>query len=394
MKSSHPYGESLLHWLWKNRFLQNQEITTAKEKEVQIHHPGYANGSDGPDFLNARITIGSLKWHGDVEIHWNRKDWQRHKHHTDANYNRVVLHVVFDDDESIEARRLDDTVMPTLCMKAWLPKPLRYFLDRYRQPESLPCAGSLSSIAEASLKEQFERAHTEYFEQKVDDLLVFYDPALPMSQAWQHLLIIAFFDGLGINNNREPMQRLARQLLSREKAPASEKALTATALKVAGIEPEISVPELNWKRKGSRPVNHPGNRIPQACKVLWFIKNKPFKWWLRTDSKESYSELLQHIDTDPGLGRHRSGILFGTVWLPSFYLLGEFTARRSRSLEAKNRWLKHRTRLPQSIIKPFKQAGMPAPVFEQMLGTVHQYRAYCSRLDCRRCGVFQSIISS
>ncbi len=394
MKTPYPYSESLLHWLWKNRCLKTQNAATADGKKVQIHHPGYANPSDGPDFLNARITIGSLKWHGDVEIHWSSKDWKSHNHHTDDNYNRVVLHVVFDDGGSVEAPRLDGTIIPTLYIKKCLPKPLRYFLDRYRQPESLSCTGNLSAISDDAVEEQFERAHTEYFEQKVDDLLVFYDPVLPISQAWQHLLIIAFFDGLGISHNRGPMQKLARRLLSLENTNASEQGLTTTALQIAGLKSDKPAPEFKWKHKGSRPVNHPEARIRQACKVLWFIKYKPFKWWLRTSIKESFDDLLRHIDTDPGLGRHRSGILFGTVWIPSFYLLGEFTGTRNRSLEAKNCWLKHRTRLPQSITKHFERAGMPTPVFKRKLGSVHQYRAYCSRQHCQHCEVFKSVISS
>jgi hypothetical protein len=394
MNKPAPYHEKVLHWLWRNRHLQNNHLTTVDGKKVLVHHPGYLNQSDGPDFTNARITIGALKWHGDVEIHWQPKDWVNHKHYTNDNFNKVILHVVFDDSEPAEARRQDDTLLPTLCMKPFLSQPLRYFFQRFQQPHGLPCAGNIAAVPQKVLTEQFECAHDEYFEQKVNDLLPFYEASLPLSKAWKRALITALFDGLGISYNREPMQRLACELLTDKESYGSDEAFIEMALRKAGIEPEDAGAPFHWKRKGSRPANHPKNRIRQGCYMLRFINRKPFKWWLRTGIKASFDEMLRYIDGSPGVGAHRSGVLFGTVWIPAYYLLGDLTGTRAITSKAKKMWGDHRTKLPSSIIKPFKKMDIPASVYEKKLGTVHQYRAYCKQRQCQQCKIFQYLIST
>lgn len=389
-----PYNETLLHWLWENQHMENHRLETASGKKVRIHHPGYHNTTDGPDFTNARISIGQLKWHGDIEIHWSSRDWFHHNHHTDPNFNRVILHVVYHQKELHEIKRQDGTSIPTLFLQPFLSKSLQYFFRHYQQSPTLPCAGNIADIPKTILQQQFEQAHNEYFEQKVDDLLNFYDATLPLSEAWKNALLIALFDGLGISHNREPMRTLANRLLALEKPLPTGKKLTQKALRIAGINSSNSESSFNWKRKGSRPANHPETRIKQGCQLFIFVQKKSFKWWLRTDPKESFDAMLDEVRISAGIGRHRAGILFGTVWLPAHYLLGDLTARKILTSKAKKGWSKHRTRLPSSIIKPYKQTGITPEIYRKKLGTVHQYRAYCKPHRCQQCKVFNFLISS
>lgn len=394
MSKHTPYNEKLLHWLWENQYLENQHLTTASGARLKIHHPGYYNTTDGPDFTNARISIGPLKWHGDIEIHWSVNDWYHHNHHTDANFNRVILHVVYQPKTSEPVNRQDGTDIPTFFLQPFLSKPLQYFFQHYQQSPVLPCAGTIPDIPNPILQQQFEHAHSEYFEQKVNDLLNFYDATLPLSEAWKKALIIAIFDGLGISHNREPMRLLARRLLAVDRPFSSSDALTQKALQIAGLHPENSDTSFNWNRKGSRPANHPKARIKQGGQIIIFIQKKSFKWWLRTEPKDSFDAMLNEVGVSPGIGSHRAGVLYGTVWLPAYYLLGDLTARKTLTLKAKKCWSNHRTRLPATLIKPYKQAGIPADIYGKKLGTVHQYRAYCKPHRCQQCKVFNFLISS
>ncbi len=393
MNTTSPFNESLLHWLWKNRYLNSENLSTVNSQKLRVFHPGYLNKTDGPDFTNARVQIGPLKWHGDIEIHWSPGDWYHHKHHTDSNYNRVVLHVVFNGRDCIDVNRKDGTEIPTMLMKPFLSKPLQYFFHHYKQPKTLPCAGNLADIPEKVLKEQFRHAHNAYFEQKVNDLLSFYDASLPLSEAWQNMLIVALFDGLGVSHNREPMRKLAETLLTANNCNSSTE-LTERALKIAGIEPENSDPSFHWKRKGSRPANHPKTRIKQACELLAFIKNRSLSWWLRTAIQESFDTMIEEVQTETAIGSHRGGVLFGTVWLPSYYLLGDLTGTKRLTEHAKKHWLNHRTRLPASVKKPFEHTHISPEIYRRKLGTVHQLRAYCKPHRCQQCKVFNFIISS
>lgn len=394
MADHSPYNERLLHWMWENRHFENRPLFTTNNKKIVIYEPGTSNAADGPDFLNARIAIGPLTFYGDVEIHWSPQDWVRHRHHTDQNYNRVVLHVAYEDKDHADVCRADQTAIPTLSIKQHLDQPLQKFFAQYQQPNTLPCAGNFSFISHEAFEQQIEKSHKEYFEQKVNDLLQFYDPNLPLSKAWKKLLLIALFDGLGIAHNREPMKKLGAQLFSECTAIPAKQKLIAHALKIAGIDPQNKNIAFSWKRKGSRPNNHPRHRIAQGCELLWAINDIPFSEWLRTDIRQSFTRCCQQLKYQPGLGEARAGVLWGTVWLPAFYILGDLLAKKRYTNTAYNAWLNHRINIPDSVTRLFRQANIPASTYRQKLGAVHQWRAYCQPGRCEDCKVFKDVISS
>jgi hypothetical protein len=392
MEKTSSYHEHLLHWLWQNRYLSNKNLFTSKGDRVIIHHPGYHNKTDGPDFTNARVTIGKLKWLGDVEIHWNAEDWLKHRHGDDPKYNQVILHVVFSPTAASEVHRHDQTSIPTLSIQPCLTEPLQYFFHHYLQPNVLPCTGNLAKIPIKVIQKQFDEAHRLYFEQKVNDLLQFYNASLPISKAWNRALAIALFDCLGISHNREPMAELARKLLEEDIMDCEIENFITYSLRTAAIEPKKPEADFNWTRKGSRPANHPKNRIRQGCYMIYFIYRQEFNWWLKTEIKEAFSQMLQHVNSTPGIGKQQSEVLLGTVWIPAFYLLGELTGTKRLTSGAVDEWNKHRSSLPDSIKKIFLQSGMPPETFQNKLGAVHQHRTFCSPKKCQECKIFQHII--
>jgi hypothetical protein len=387
------YNEKLLHWIWKTRHFEHQNLRSCSGKKVEIHLPGKLNKSDGPDFSSAQITIGKLRWYGDVEIHWKISDWKAHKHHIDANYNNVILHVVFEKTESTVLRK-DQTSIPTLCLSSYVPEPLQSFVEQYRSRPKLPCAGQFTFISEDAFKQQIEKAHREYFEQKVDDLLEFYDPDLPPSSAWKKMLAIALFDGLGISHNREPMRRLAAELYEWLDDFSSRETLRIEALKLSGINSKDRSPlHLAWKHKGVRPGNHPRPRIQQAANCLWHIHNAPFEEWLREEPKELWQNLVNSITVTPSLGRERASILFGTVFLPALYSLGNLFHSEKLKSRTWKLWRTHRVPLPKSLLKLLENTNLPPSLYNQKLGTIFQLRSYCRPKHCQDCKVFKSAIS-
>lgn len=378
------YHEELLHWIWGNGGLMGV-LRSVAGKKITVYHPGIPNPTDGPDFTGAQIGIGGLTWYGDVEIHWKASDWYKHGHHTDPNYKSVVLHVVFEDENG----KRGGPDLPVLCMKPYLSKPLHTFFEGFSCDKGLPCSQKLSIISPGALEAQIAKAHILYFERKADDLLRFYDPELSPSKAWRNLLTIALFDGLGIANNREPMRQLARVLLINDVSKIHSLAeLTKLALREAKND------NCQWKKKGSRPVNHPEPRIKQGCELLWHIAHTPFKMWFNTNIQRTFNSCIESVETKPGLGKQRAGILFGTVWLPASYILGDLFGSQKLSSAAKQTWVEYRTSLPASVRRPFKQAGIPEMVYRQKLGTVYQLRSFCKARQCHRCEVFKSAIGA
>ena len=91
--------EHFLQFVWENKYFQLFDLRTNKGLPITIVNIGKKNYGAGADFWNATIYIGDVQLEGDVEIHVRASDWRRHKHQFDKNYNNVILHVVYEDDE-------------------------------------------------------------------------------------------------------------------------------------------------------------------------------------------------------------------------------------------------------------------------------------------------------
>ncbi|WP_445666717.1 DUF2851 family protein [Fodinibius sp. AD559] len=395
-KSTPPYHEKLLHWIWANRHFNFRNIKTIDDQQIRIYDTGRINKSDGPDFLSAEITVDNLRWFGNVELHWSLSDWRAHNHHTDPNFNSVILHVVFNSTES-HSHRSDETQIPTLCLTPYLSQPLQSFLEQYQSKPKLPCAGQLSFISDEAFAQQLQKAHKEYFEQKVDDLLTFYDASLPPSKAWTKMLTIGLFDGLGISHNRHQMRKLANLLYEESTDTFSKNAFRIRALKLSEINAESKDDTqkiINWNHKGCRPGNHPRLRIQQGAELFWHIYERPFEEWLQDNPRELWEKLLDNVQTKPGLGQERASILFGTVFLPSMYFLGNLLLKEGLKNRCWSLWQEHEAHIPSSLFKLFDNADISPSLYKKKLGSIYQLRSYCRPRNCQECKVFKSVISS
>ncbi len=131
--------------MWQNRWFSHDSLVTVSGEPLVVHHPGLYNHDSGPDFLQARISIGGVEWSGSVEIHLRSSDYHRHRHSEDPAYDPVILHVVWKQDREI--LHGDGTAIPALELSARVDPDL---LKRYRVlAESalmLPCHRSLMQI--------------------------------------------------------------------------------------------------------------------------------------------------------------------------------------------------------------------------------------------------------
>ena len=89
--------EDFLYYIWQFKLFQNP-LKTLQGEEVYVENPGYRNVNAGPDFLNARIKMGDVSWHGNVEIHVKTSDWHLHGHDYDPSYQKLILHLVYHHD--------------------------------------------------------------------------------------------------------------------------------------------------------------------------------------------------------------------------------------------------------------------------------------------------------
>src|SRR5436190_22674604 len=138
--------EDFIDWIWKNRLFVQRELTCESGEVLEILNPGIRNNDSGPDYFNARLKIDGVIWIGNVELHVRASDWLRHKHHYDAMYENVILHVVHDADAVIY--RKDGSRVPELSLRnRYLPELLQQYLDLVQgTAQWIPCERLLSDV--------------------------------------------------------------------------------------------------------------------------------------------------------------------------------------------------------------------------------------------------------
>lgn len=386
-KSGFQHSEAFLQWIWENLLFDFTRLKTTDGKSIHIIDSGKLNVSDGPDFKQAIIEIDGILWHGDIEIHTKSTHWNSHNHGQDPNFNTTVLHVVADH-QAKPVYTQNGSSPDTLNLLPYLSRELHRFLRSFSNSEELPCSSALHFISEGAFYAQIEKAHLEYFEKKSNDFLHFYDPNIIPSKAWKHALIISIWDGLGISHNREPMQQTAEDLLKTWNGDSIEDGIEK-ALKFAGFNNKKSL--LNWNLKSVRPANHPEKRIEQAVSLSALILNQDFKDFLSSNASELWRVWLEGL---PLRNSGRINILYGTVFLPSLYMLGNLFAYQSLSESALSAWKQLQTPIPASLLKKYTSLNLNNPAYRNKLGALHQLKTYCEPARCSECFVLKKAIQS
>ena len=148
--------ERLLQYIWQFHYFTQASLSTIAGEQLQVIHPGTYNTQQGPDFKEARIRVGTTTWAGNIELHLNSSDWQKHKHSADRNYQNVILHVVWQHDIKFELP------FPTLELHDRISSLL---IDRYdelmNQTSFIPCEKNIRQVDELSWTSWKERLLVE-----------------------------------------------------------------------------------------------------------------------------------------------------------------------------------------------------------------------------------------
>ena len=201
-------SEDFLHYVWKHKLFNLQNLATELGDPIQILNEGYHNYESGPDFLNAKIQIGNLTWAGNVEIHVNSSDWFAHNHQIDPLYQKAILHVVWNNNKQV----FDNLGNPiaTLVLNGRVSNSL---LVRYDQlilnRNSIMCADSLPQVNKFEIYSWLNRLLIERLEIKTKELREIYSST---KGNWEQTFFIAFCKNFGFKTNAEGMLALSRNL--------------------------------------------------------------------------------------------------------------------------------------------------------------------------------------
>jgi hypothetical protein len=196
-------NESLIYYLWQNKYFDMTQLLTTSNEVVEIIQFGNRNVSSGPDFHNAKVKIGDTIWAGNIEMHVMTSDWNRHQHQNDHAYKNVVLHVVYEHDKDINH-------VPVLTLKDKIDQTL---LDKYDQlmnaTQWIACEHSLPYVDKDkfplwSYQFAFTRLENKYDILKKSESFIKGD--------WQQLMYEKISRYFGATHNSDNFETIAQRL--------------------------------------------------------------------------------------------------------------------------------------------------------------------------------------
>jgi len=368
-------SEVLLHFIWKKRYYNHRELATEAGAPLFIHHPGEPNTDQGPDFSNARITIGDSTLEGPVELHVKASDYFRHGHTGDPQYQNVILHVVWINDTSEPPAGI-----PILALYDRIPTSL---IGRYQQfmvsQSVIPCASLLPvNIPWAPFRDQLldqRLAHRTTF------IRTLIDEANPH---WSEALYLLIARSLGQPLNTNAFLTIARSLplnflLRRRSDPTRLE--TLFKIYASRLDPPLSVYRM-------RPAHSPAVRLRQLADLL---NNHTGRFTLLLES-DDYAPILQTLGA-AGLGKTmRNSILINAI-VPLLYAYGTLRAE-PQLCEKALRWLSETPPENNHVIRSWRELGMTAHTAADTQALLELRKNYCREKKCLDCTIGRHLLTA
>lgn len=411
--------EELFQHIWQLRLFTQSGLTTLDGVPLQILYPGMYNSHAGPDFTAARIRIGQTLWAGNVELHLRASDWYRHGHQQNPEYEKAILHVVFEND----VEELTTSGIPCIELQQYIPKMLIDRFARLRESAAfVPCGKNAGKVPYLIWENWKERLLIERLERKADRLQSW---LLCNHYNWEEVCYWAIAESAGLPANREAFLQLVQSLPFQVflKHQHSLFHLEALLFGQAGmldadfkdeyplrLQQEYNfmkhkyrlqpLPGHLFKWLRMRPSSFPTIRI--ACLAALLQKGSHlFSRILETDTLEGFEELvtagpsvywLQHYRFDIPVKKAQlpgqtaiHNILINTVF-PLLYLYGREKLKYSFQEKAVDMMNK----LPaeeNNVTNGWKDLGIKAGTAHDSQALLQLKHYYCDEKRCLQCAI-------
>ncbi len=267
-----------------------REFRTVAGGTARVVQFGVWNREAGPDFAEAAVSLdGGAAVRGSIELDPEARDWERHGHAENADYENVVLHVFTRAGSgefftrTVRHRNVPQVLLDLARLTSEPPNPL---------PAAIPgrCCAPLRALAEDAAREVLLGAAQHRLRKKAAALAT-----LAELHGADEALFQALAATLGYKSNKLPFTLLAQRpplrLLRKGDAaallfgvsgflPASDlgsfDAPTRSYLRGlwekwwprrAEFERLAVAPKL-WRMSGQRPVNHPQRRLAALAELV------------------------------------------------------------------------------------------------------------------------------
>ena len=338
------YSEDAVAALWSRAHTLVDTLVTEAGERMRVIYPGRRSSQAGPDFRDAvLITEDGRKVHGDVEIHTSAPSWYSHGHHEDANYNSVVLHVVFSPKGHTGTRQLSGTDAPVISLR-----PVARELDDCDSAKS-PSLPTLEEIRTSEdVASLLDAAGDARFQAKVRGFVLEINELGGDDALYRGLM-----DALGYATNRKPFRTLADCIpyatLSQFRCePHTTRllAIKAALLVTSGLVTHMDDSEdpallrrlhkglpmpkpmkkNDWRLFRVRPSNHPVQRILGASHLINDSLDLGLTETFSVDLAEGgHKSVLARLERPAQIGRARAIDILVNVLLPFLHAHAEIS---------------------------------------------------------------------
>ena len=195
--------------IWQQGLLCGRKLMTEDGKRVEIIYPGRQNDDLGADFRDAVISTGNGVLQGDVEIHVRSSGWKEHGHNRNPAYNRVVLHVVMQDNAGSPTILQNGETVPVIALERYpdtFIKSNSWALTLSGRIK-LPCRECLRRRNREAVLEFLDRSGEKRF---IEKAALFKRDIIEAGAG--EALYRGIMGALGYSRNKGPFLELARRL--------------------------------------------------------------------------------------------------------------------------------------------------------------------------------------
>jgi hypothetical protein len=420
--------ESFLHFVWKFHKFNTIDLQTNEGETISIFDSGQHNHDAGPDFQNARLKLSDLQWNGHVEIHIKSSDWRHHNHGKDPNYDNVILHVVWENDEP--TLRNDQTHIPTLELKHRVnPNLVTNYKTFLAGQHDILCKHHLPTIPRLVWIGQLDRMLAKRLEQKAERIIKI---AEATNNDWEETAYRVLARTFGFSLNSEVFERLSETLPQRilSKHAGQPKQVEALLFGQAGFLDEVKgeyglelqqeyhflqakyeltghLHRTHWTFGKMRPSNFPTVRLAQFAAILnsntalfSFLKDEASTEKIKKHLSGPVSDYWQtHYDFDKELkkGNNQTGaasmdIIMINAVSPLIAAYALHTDQLELMDNATSILEQIRPERNRYTLK-WNEAGKVAKSAFDSQAMITLFKDYCSRKKCLNCTIGTSLFS-
>lgn len=420
--------EAFLYFIWQFQYFQKNDLKTSAGQPIKVLQTGRLNSDSGADFQDSRLFIDGIEWFGSVEIHVKASDWHLHQHQSDAAYNNVILHVVWQNDATIA--RPDGTALPVLELQNITdPAVWKRYDTLLQTPETIPCGAQFGSVDELVRVSMLDKTLTQRLERKAEVARQFFEQN---QNDWEETAYQLLAYNFGFKINADPFLQLARAVplkilqKHRNNLPQVEALLYGAAGLLAEPTDEYSrllareykvltakyslqnkqMQALQWKFLRLRPANFPTVRLAQFAQLV-AQQASLFSVFINIEKTADMLKRLQLTQSDywqkhyvfgkettakvPAVGRASAeNILINTV-VPLLVIYGQVRDQRAyleKALEIVESLPAERNHITDN----WEKLGVKIKTAYDSQGVIEWFNEFCSRKRCLACGVGVALV--